>query len=149
MEDAKIAGILADEFNKLSNDEEANREDEELLAWSRGKKSCLCNVMGILGVRDLIDIECKTVAYLKSDIENALVPEGYWEQRLEQVAKVLVEIYYDAVEMLENCVLSDAEAFDARIVKREAARYLRLLHLGVIKPDGTAVVSIERMPLGD
>lgn len=149
MEDAKVAGVLADEFNKLSREEEVNREDDEWLELLRGKKRYLCDVMDILGVSDLIDFEHKTIAHLKSGIEKPLVREGYWKQRVEQVANVLVERYNNAAETLDVCDLSDAELFDLHLVKREAALYLKLFGLGRVNTDGKAVVSIERIPAGN
>lgn len=144
MEDAKVAGVLADEFNKLSCE-----EDEECLELLRDKKRYICNVISNLGVRDLIDFECKTVAHLKSDTEKPLVREGYWEQRVEQVANALVDRYNNAAETLDVCDLSAAELFDLHLVKREAAMYLKLFGLGRFNADGKAVASIERMPIGD
>lgn len=118
MEDAKVAGVLVDEFNKLSREEEVNREDEERLELLRDKERYLCNVMDILGVSGLIDFEHKTVAHLKPDTEKSLVREGYWEQRVEQVANALVDRYNDAAETLDVCDLSDAELFYLHLVKR-------------------------------
>lgn len=149
MEDTKVAGILADEFNKLSREEEVNREDEEWLELLRDKKRYLCNVMDILGVSDLIDFEHKAIAHLKSGIEKPLVREGYWKQRVYQVAKVLVDSHNDASETLKTCVLSFPARLTALAVRREAAKYLKLLGLGLINTDGTAVVRVERIPMCD
>lgn len=65
MEDRKIAGILVGEFNKLSREEEVNREDKGWLEILRDRKLSICKVMDLLGVNDLIDFEHKTYAHLK------------------------------------------------------------------------------------
>ena len=76
MEDRKIAGILVCEFNKLSREEEVNREDKDWLAILRGRKLSICKVMDLLGVIDLIEFEHKTIAHLKSVTENAHTKGG-------------------------------------------------------------------------
>lgn len=120
-----------------------------MLELLRDKKRYLCNVMNILGARDLIDFEHKTIAQLKSGIEKPLVREGYWKQRVYQVAKVLVVSHNNASETLKTCALYSPTRLTELAVRREAAKYLKLLGLGLISADGTAVVSIERMPIGD
>lgn len=71
MEDRKIAGILVGEFNKLSREEEVNREDEDWLEILRDRKLSICKVMDLLGVNGLVDFEQKTYARLKPPIEIA------------------------------------------------------------------------------
>lgn len=144
MEDAKVASILADEFNMLSREEEVNREDEECLELLGDKKRYLCNVMDLLGVNNLIDFEHKTTAQLKSGIEMSLVREGYWKERVEKIAEVIVERYNQAKEMIESCNSTYLAKLRGQLIKCEAARYLKLLGLGVIRPDGTAVVRVTK-----
>lgn len=148
MEDVKIARILADEFNKLSEDEEkVNRayreskrqEDKEVLEQLRDKKVCLCATMDVLGVTNLIDFGHLVRADLAPDAKKVYKRE---KLRVEQIAEAIVESYNQAEEMLDECELSDAGVFDAKLVKREASKYLKLLGLGVIRPDGKAVVEL-------
>lgn len=141
MEDRKIAEILASSFNSLDAQEEANREDEEVLEQLRDRKRQLCYLMDRLDVTRMIEFEHAVRAYVKEDTD---AKESVVEQlRVEKIAIYLVDYYNENRKALMRGVFTGDERRKLQAICSVTEKYLSALGLGEITEDGEAVVMVR------
>lgn len=142
MEDRKIADILASSFNSLAVQEEANREDEEVLEQLRDRKRQLCYLMDKLNVTRMIEFEHSVRACVK---EDTCAQESVAEQlRVEKIAIYLVDYYNENRNVLKRGVFTGDERRKLQVICSVTEKYLSALGLGEITEDGEAVVCVTK-----